>query len=1573
MRKLLSVLLVLVMIFTMLPQQVFASETESENTGTEITLMAEASVEEETLAEEETPAERICEEGCILVGEEEHQENGGECFVWIPCALTEGCEGMEGHEGECYGTALYAGGTTITVSGRAYRSKYVVINGSLYYVASDGTVQNTDGTDASFEPGTYTVYYGNKGSSGGGGNNSSFATGSVTVSEGETTATVSMRSTNVSNSSANVYQYATSLFYNASSFDHVDVRVAGSYVIHVGSQVYTATVSNPSVVVKVGGGTVASQTWSGTTTYEWRKTGLSLSKASVITIELVLDLTYTDAKGQKHVLEDVQITYDSVNNVDKFIDAIAICDMVQGLDFRVTVEDIEEEIQYYSVSYEWKVYNTDGSYTELPAGAPNEPATTNGHAEDEQYVYDAEYVTGTSFYDYDAGLLYTFHGWDTYSHSSTYNPVPSTGYYSLDDGDASDANNPTVKITADTYIYGYWTVTELTPSSAHIAIEKVFIVDGVEMTMESAKDLWFRIDTGYDGDSDGYTTIDVDYPMIAATGEYKIPVYQYDTPFLFTEYNADVPGYTRITTISVSGNYIEGYTGNGDSVTVTMNPVYQGENIHLGTVTYTNSYTKKVGQAVHVYPTLTLLKSATDTGLAQDGVGFTLYSDAAGTTAVATVTTANGGLAYLEFGGIENVTPDTYYLKETAPLAGYHADPCVYPVTLTASESVQELRNGEYVQVTYYSVSVTLPENSTASYQKTADYTRLHIYNAPVLGNLNLSKTITGMDNADKSKVNAIVIVHGPITRDDAGNITDIGSTWQLELDSGNGWSASLGELPLGEYLIHESFASVHGYTWTDVTYGDLQTIEYNGITSGIFKVENETAISLSINNTYKEWTAADFYIRKIDENGNALAGAVFTLSTDEAGNNKVMTKITGADGYAHFDGFTVPEGQTAATFYLRETKAPVGYYLSDQVYRVVITAVTANGKTTYEPEITLVAGRSSGFNIATDLLTVVNYPVLGELTVTKTFENGLIPEGLTGIHVQIGGPNGYSRTVELNNSNSWSVTLMDLHLGEYTITELNANVPGYTWAVSYSSTAVTLSESNPGLTIPGTEINGVATVTNSYTRNEEIYENPASLTVKKVGEYNEPLAGAVFQMDRMDGNTILASMSFTTGADGTVIFNLLTGLIQNGEPIDGTYILSEVKAPDGYEPTNTTWTVTVKEDNGQIRWTLNENKNIFEGFWDWIVGNVSAGIFEDGVLTVQNIRKRGSLYITKEVIDPGGLYADAAYSFTLDFSDDTFDKTFTLKAGENIEIQNIPWGTTYTLTENTTGAAYTSAIIDEANGLIWEYENRIIVRNTYKYTTHNTGLNLLKIDADDNAKVISDAGFTFYADADLTAKVGEEVFSDENGKLVLPVEAAGTYYLVETTAPAGYNPNPAVYVVTAEEKTVVKNAGTADAVTEIQMHIRVAGVNGNSSNGIDYIYAIENTAIRTVVVNVEKVWYGAGVVHPTSVKVTLYRDGIAYDTVTLSAANSWSYTWENLTDAFVWTVDEPSVPSGYNKTVRRNGNSFTITNTHVDNPKTGDFTNLFGTGTIAAAGAVGFGISALSLFKSRKKEEEDQ
>ncbi len=94
--------------------------------------------------------------------------------------------------------------------------------------------------------------------------------------------------------------------------------------------------------------------------------------------------------------------------------------------------------------------------------------------------------------------------------------------------------------------------------------------------------------------------------------------------------------------------------------------------------------------------------------------------------------------------------------------------------------------------------------------------------------------------------------------------------------------------------------------------------------------------------------------------------------------------------------------------------------------------------------------------------------------------------------------------------------------------------------------------------------------------------------------------------------------------------------------------------------------------------------------------------------------------------------------------------------------------------------------------------------------------------------------------------------------------------------------------------------------------------------------------------VSVSKVWEDeddADGKRPDSVTVTLKADGKTADVknaqVTLDEDNKWTYTWEELPEKaggrkIKYTVDEDSVPEGYEKEVAGNAlKGFTITNTH--------------------------------------------
>lgn len=98
--------------------------------------------------------------------------------------------------------------------------------------------------------------------------------------------------------------------------------------------------------------------------------------------------------------------------------------------------------------------------------------------------------------------------------------------------------------------------------------------------------------------------------------------------------------------------------------------------------------------------------------------------------------------------------------------------------------------------------------------------------------------------------------------------------------------------------------------------------------------------------------------LAKVDEKGTSLAGATFTLYTDEtcetpfhyANTTDALTSTTTAQDN-HIDFFNLPAG----TYFIKETTAPEGYQLTGKVFRVEIVPIpNAEGEPTAEANITI-------------------------------------------------------------------------------------------------------------------------------------------------------------------------------------------------------------------------------------------------------------------------------------------------------------------------------------------------------------------------------------------------------------------------------------------------------------------------------------------------------------------------------------------------------------------------------------------------------------------------------------------
>lgn len=1475
----------------------------------------------------------VCEEGCILSGEAEHEENGWECLVWTACTLTEGCELGDGHEGECTGASVFADEKLPIHFFLASPGNINNPNGSYTNYNLDSTPNNLESyvlniksenrwNEIRTENGIRNVYdesiitYYVKSWPDGKDAETFKDFGSVTI-DGVTYSDTEYEIKWVSimyrdNNAAGAGRYCSQ--YSSARYEHIHIdgllvekvqiepgtmeifksipevlNTDTTFTFKLEKLTQSSLTAKPDGTVDTSfepltltatipaGQTTASITGAGDITFGYYKL-TEVATSGWANDGVSFDPTSEDPFTSTANAVYVQIAPDGT---------VQYCDTPGGTYRTMDKVTVQNKRAAVSVTYEWRLYDGSGNYIAMPEGiTPPLPATETNVQYGSNYVYNTSYDNGDSFVNPTTGEMYTFRGWDTYSHSSIFNVTPSTGYIKLDDDDQDASNNDTIPMTADTYIYGYWEKTQLDPITAHIAVEKKFVLDGQEISdltgtpIASAAGLWFQVDPGIDMDKDGVQRVDIAYSAILAqNGEYKLPVYQYDTDFKFTEHDADVPGYTRTTKIEVTGDNAFLTTSNGDYAEVDLTAVYDQneENVRLGTITYTNSYTKnKATTGINEYPTLVLGKIGTDGGKQTDAE-FILYTSTDGGATVGqqigqTIVIPESGIVEI---GFDDMAEATYYLKETKAPAGYHLDPSVYTIQLVKGETEEELRGNEYVDVTYYTLTVTKPEDSAADIvaAHTGNTYNLTVYDEPILGEVTFTKVAkVGDTEVDKATVlpnlNANVVVHGPITRDANDNVIDLGEIYDLYLHKDNEnpepvdpenpndyqattpWTVTLSNLPLGEYWVREPFASVHGYTWNEsaVLYnGAAPTEEYNDVLHYSFHVtDTANDVNIELTNTYAEWEAADFFIYKVDGNNTAnfLEGAEFTLYDNAECKGEGVTKVTGPAGFAHFTGFTVPEGQTSVTYYLKETKAPAGYYLDETVYKVEIKPVTENGKTSFKTKISVLVNNEwdeadftnseADFDPNTDEFIVKNYPVLGQITIQK--ENLGNPEGLASIQVNVIGPNGYYVKETLNATNEWEVTLEDLSLGEYTITEVDAAVPGYDLKTTYdvngtAENKVVLAETEAGETVDVTgqyEVTGAIKITNTYTRNDEYFSNPTNLTVLKTDEKGNVLPGAVFMLSR---NSDGKSMTFTTGTDGKVVFENLVGTVtDNGKTLGedkgkAVYTLTEVSAPEGYVASGESWEIIVEEDDGKLRVVLDEKDNVFENFWDWITGSdpEKKYIWENGALTVTNHKVTGELTVSKEQTGVEAAYVEAVTVYVT--GPNNYSKEIVLKDNEGTEND---WTATltglelgdysvteatitpetgyeYTVTMSESGELVTGSINNDGEVLLsidkrgdnYVVSARVDITNHYdkiEGDNHDVwpGFKVYKTDAQSKAL----AGATFeLAGANLSEN--RVLTSDANGNIDFgELPGVGEYTLTELTAPDGYAKDATRYEV---------------------------------------------------------------------------------------------------------------------------------------------------------------------------------
>ena len=316
---------------------------------------------------------------------------------------------------------------------------------------------------------------------------------------------------------------------------------------------------------------------------------------------------------------------------------------------------------------------------------------------------------------------------------------------------------------------------------------------------------------------------------------------------------------------------------------------------------------------------------------------------------------------------------------------------------------------------------------------------------------------------------------------------------------------------------------------------------------------------------------------------------------------------------------------------------------------------------------------------------------VVGTITVNKTV---VMPEGDTTsvkdreytFTIQ-GGSHTDSKKVVIGENNTGSVTFDNVPVGEYTVTESNANIDGYN--------VVATSDPDGGkVTV---EKNQAATIafTNTYTKTEE---PKGALTISKTvtGLLNEILPASFTFEIKQGENTQMVTVN-RKGNDNTY----------KSETVQlpyGTYTISEVNADVNGFNLNPTGLGEITIDKEHKEVTVNVT-NAYEQLPP-----------NTGTLTV------------KKTVSGGGADYNKEFTFTvkLEMNGDTPNNkityggvtftngvaTFTLRHNQEKTITEIPEGMTYTVTENNDGYIVTKS---GDTGTIEAGKTAIAAFNNYK------------------------------------------------------------------------------------------------------------------------------------------------------------------------------------------------------------------------------------------------------------------
>lgn len=445
------------------------------------------------------------------------------------------------------------------------------------------------------------------------------------------------------------------------------------------------------------------------------------------------------------------------------------------------------------------------------------------------------------------------------------------------------------------------------------------------------------------------------------------------------------------------------------------------------------------------------------------------------------------------------------------------------PVTLYIS--ADDLKSGQHT----YVLKETVDEKSEYSSGKDKDV---------VITKADNTITINSIDGKDYNSGEALVFI---TNTPDSG----LGTVSFKKLGEGKeqigGGTFQLWKKNEGSDDWITDFSTVNG-SWTSspIKYGTYYVKEITAPQGYILDSKPSAEITIkktaahgTITMTNEKYTAGSITVKKVDENGNPLAGAEFMLSP--GGNSE----ITGANGIAAFEGLA--EG----TYTIIETKSPTGYGKLEGLEGSVTVNIQANGTANVEGTVP----DNLEFNGKSVILTWKNTRTHGSISITKTDGNQPLSGAFFGLYKDAAAT-GNPEIIKSTDKDGKAL-FADLEAGTYYVKEIAAP-NGYA-----------LDTTVRGFTIGGDNTWDVKTEIKNTLKEY-------SLTLVKKGDDGKLLPGVEFTLS---GNGITKKSA--SGKDGVVKFE--------GLPF-GKYTITETKAPQGYVPAGSI-NVEVKGDgsNGSV------------------------------------------------------------------------------------------------------------------------------------------------------------------------------------------------------------------------------------------------------------------------------------------------------------------------------------------------------------------------------------------------------